>query len=462
MITKFIDREFELEALERRYKQKGFQFIPIYGRRRIGKTELILHFINNKKSIYFLATAGSKKENIENFKEAAKNVIDLSFIADDWKSIFEYIAKNARERIVIAIDEFPYLLEAERGLSSIFQYIIDRYLQNTNIFLILCGSSLGMMYRDVLNYKAPLYGRRTGQLEIAPLRFKDVVKFFENKSIEEIIKIYSICDGIPAYLKEFTEDKNLFRLMREKVLERDAVLREEVPFLLRQEFRDPKTYMSILSAISLGHRSLGKIINYCGFSNKPGIMPYLYTLEYLKYIRREVPITETLRSKKGLYFIRDNFFDFWFKFVRKNLSLIDVDIHAAICEIKKTFNAHVGFVFEKVCREFLIESKIFGFTNIGRWWHKDKEIDIVGLNDQTKQILFAECKWQEKLNPKPILESLTEKSRYVQWHNENRREYFAIFAKSFSKKPEDFEGRPVFCFDLRDLERILRERFINK
>ncbi len=458
MITKFINRETELNALERRYKEKGFEFIPIYGRRRVGKTELILQFIKNKKAIYFLATSGSKKENITRFKQAASHIIDLSLVRDDWESIFEYIKDKVKDRLVIVIDEFPYLVETQKGLSSIFQRIIDTILKDTNIFLILCGSSLSMMYKEVLSYKAPLYGRRTGQIYLDALKFKDVIKFFPNKNLEEIIKIYSICGGIPAYLKEFVGNKNVFSLIKEKILEKDAVLREEPVFLLRMEFRDPKTYSSILTAISLGNRTLGKIINYCGFPNKTGIMPYLQNLEYLEYVKREVPITETLRSKKGLYFIKDNFFDFWFKFVRPNLSLLEQDVNSVIEIIKENFENHVSFIFENVCKEMMFYLRPIDFTKIGRWWHKDNEIDIVAINEKTKEILFAECKWQNKVNAEKIVKKLSEKSKFVKWHNEKRKESFAIFAKSFSKRIKEWQGKPVYCFDLKNIEKILKKK----
>ena len=457
MLTKFfIDRDAELKALEKRYKRRGFEFIPVYGRRRVGKTELILRFIKGKKAVYFLASAASKKENIQRFKQAARQVIDLSSVKDDWESIFSYLKRNIDERLVIVIDEFPYLLDTEKGVSSIFQRIIDLTLQDSNIFLILCGSSLGMMYKEVLSYKAPLYGRRTGQIHLKPLRFEHALEFFPNKSLEEVVNIYSICGGMPAYLKEFRSDKPLFSLIREKVLEKDAVLRDEVPFILRMEFRDPKTYSSILSAIALGNKTLGKIINYCGFQNRTGIMPYIYTLEQLEYLERQVPITEPLRSKKSLYVIKHNFFEFWFKFIMPNLSMLEQDVEAVVKSIKKDFNSYVSFKFEHVCREALFYIKPFAFTKIGKWWFKDKEIDIVALNDQKKEILFAECKWQSNVNAERIVKDLAEKAKFVQWFNNERKESFAVFAKSFKKRLNSFEGKPVYCFDLKDLEKVFK------
>lgn len=454
MITKFCNRKEELSFLNEKHESGKFQFIPIYGRRRIGKTELILQFIKDKRAIYFLATAGTKKENIGRFKAAARHLVDLSLVRDDWEAIFEYIKKNLGEGVVIVIDEFPYLVEAEEGLSSIFQASVDLHLKDSNLFLILCGSSLSMMYRDVLGHKAPLYGRRTGQIHLKELRFKDVTDFFE-KPLDETIKIYAICGGVPAYLNEFGEKKPLFQLVEEKILAKNAVLREEVPSLLRQEFRDPKVYMAILSAISLGFRNLGKIVNYCGFENKTGIMPYLYALESLGHVRREVPVTEGARSRKGLYYINDKFFEFWFKFVRRNYDLVEQDTGKAMEKIKPEFEGHVGLVFEHVCKEVLLGSDVPTFTKVGKWWHKDREIDIVALNEVKKQILFAECKWQSKVDAEKVLQDLREKAELVGWHRDKREEHYAVFAKSFRK---EIREPNVVLFDLEQLGRIFGVR----
>jgi hypothetical protein len=307
-----------------------------------------------------------------------------------------------------------------------------------------------MMYREVLTYRAPLYGRRTGQINLRELRFKDVARFLD-KPLEEVINIYAVCGGVPAYLTEFRERRPLFRLVRQKILERGGVLREEVPFLLRQELRDPKVYMAILSAISLGYRNLGRIINYCGFSSKTGIMPYLRTLEYLDYIRREVPVTETLRSRKGLYFINDNFFNFWFCFVRNNLYIIEQDVKKGLREIKKKFNTYVGFVFEDVCEQFLWEDRRIAFNRIGRWWHRGEEIDRVALDEENRKIIFVECKWQDNVDAEDIISELQEKAGQVAWNSDKREEHYIVFAKSYKKK---IEGADISLFDLKDLEKV--------
>lgn len=449
MITKFVNRSQELELFNARYKNNSFEFIPVYGRRRTGKTELILHFIEDKNAIYFLATAGTKKENIENFKKSAKSIIDLNSIKDDWQAMFEHIKNNIKSRLVIVIDEFPYLVDTEQGLSSMFQSIIDLHLKHSNIFLILCGSSLGMMWKEVLAYKAPLYGRRTGQLEIKPLLFNEVMKFLD-KPFEDIIRIYAITGGVPAYLKEFTDNKPVHRLISEKILARGTLLREEPIILLREEFRDPRIYLSILSSLSLGHRKLSEIISNSGFENKTSITPYLQNLENLGYIHRELPVTDKATSKRGLYFINDVFFNFWMRFVRKNMDTIERDISMAGRQIEKEFNMHVAFVFEEVCKQALWKLMPIQFQKLGRWWHKEREIDLVGLNEQEKEILFAECKWQENVNAEKLLHELHEKSKFVLWNNDNRREFYCVMAKSFSSRPKISN---VFLFDLKDMEK---------
>ena len=453
----FIGRKSELEFLNSAYKRGGFQFVPIYGRRRIGKTELILQFIKDKKAIYFVATSGTKNENIERFKVAAKEIIDLSFIRNEWEDIFEYMAKNIKEEVILAIDEFPYLVDSERGLSSIFQKSVDEYLKSSNIFLILCGSSLSMMWKEVLAYKAPLYGRRTGQIELKPFRFPEVMEF-TGKGIEDSLRIYSVCGGVPAYLKEFQSNKGLFDNIKEKILARGSVLNEEALFLMRQEFREPKVYMSILSALSLGMNSLGKIISFCGFRDKAGIVPYLHNLESLHYIKRELPVTESLRSKKGNYVITDNYFSFWFRFVRPNESLADENPNDAIKLIKKDFDLYVSKIFENVCRSELISIIPSRFSAIGRWWGKTpdgvEEIDIVAFNGETKDILFAECKWKNKEMKIKDFFSLVAKADHVEWNKGKRTESFALFSRNgFDKKLIEYarENR-ILLYTIRDID----------
>jgi uncharacterized protein len=450
MITQFVDRESELQALNLAYDKPSFNFYPIYGRRRTGKTELIKQFIKDKPHIYFLATEGTEKENIKNFKHAAKKIINIDFINDDFEDIFKYIIQNMQEKIIIVIDEFPFLVKANKAISSKFQYLIDEYLSKTKLFLILCGSSIGMMFKEVLGYRAPLYGRRTGQIEVRPFLFNDVRQFLD-KPIEECIRIYGACGGVPFYLKEFVEKKDFFQLVEQKVLSPDTILNKEAEFLLREELDEISRYASILSAISLGNTKVGDIMNYCGFKERLNIAPYLNVLERLGIIEKEIPITSNLKAR-GIYKIKDQFFRFYFQYVRPNESILTDNRKEIVTLIKKEYDTYIGTIFEVIAKEFI--SKKIRSSNIGRWWYQEEEIDIVSLNENTKEIYFFECKWKDLTlsQAQKILEKLQEKTLYVDWHNKKRKEHYGIIARTIQQK-EQLLQNGFLAYDLKDWDK---------
>ncbi len=456
----FIDRRRELNFLIERYGSNRAEFVIIYGRRRVGKTELIERFLSmdGVDGIRLLAREESKVLQLRRFKQTLSNYFNDRLLEGvefkDWDAFFEYISeKSKNDRIVIAIDEFQYLVKEDRSLPSALQEHWDRTLKNTKIFLILCGSSVSMM-EELLGYKSPIYGRRTGQILVRPFKFEDVFGYIGN--MEKAIEFYSVFGGTPAYIVEVEIEKSVIENIKNKILREDSFIYRDVEFLLKEELEEPRYYFSILLSLSKGNNKIGLICNDTGLS-KSIVNKYLSVLIDLHLVRRQIPVTESFKSKKGLYFITDNLFDFWFRFVYPNVEMIErgeVDL-VEEKEIKSYLNQFIGRKFESVCEDMLWKSRVFEFTKIGRWWHRDKEIDIVAMNEKTKEILFAECKWQNKVNAKNLCKELVEKSRHVIWNNEERQEYFAIFARSFSKRLDEFEGRKVYCFDLEDMEKVL-------
>lgn len=447
MITKFVDRNNELDALNTAYKKPSFSFYPIYGRRRTGKTELIKQFIKDKPHIYFLATEGTEKENITNFKHATKHLIDIDFITDDFDAVFRYIIQHVQKKIVIVIDEFPFLLKANKALSSTFQYLIDEYLIKTNLFLIVCGSSVGMMFQEVLGYRAPLYGRRTGQIEVRPLLFDDVRQLL-GKPVEECVQIYGVCGGVPFYLNEFVEKKDFFHLVEEKVLVPEALLNKETVFLLREELDELSRYASILSGISLGNTKLGDIMNFCGFKERLNISPYLNVLEKLGLIEKEIPITSGLKAR-GVYKIKDQFFRFYFRYVRPNESMLTDNRKEIVTSIKHDYDTYLGKIFEDIAKEFIRKKLLV--SNVGRWWYQEEEIDIVSLNETTREIFFFECKWKDLTltEAQKVLEKLQEKAPSVDWRNKKRKEQYGIIARRVEQK-ERLREKGFLVYDLKD------------
>ncbi len=465
MNQRFVNRKDELRFLEEYYKKKGSNLIIIYGRRRIGKTELIKNFIKSKKSVYYLCEREPIKRNAEKFKEIIAEKLGEEWLkevgVEDFESVFKAIEKRLKkEKIVIVLDEFPYLIEMNRGIVSHFQKIWDEILSNSKVFLILCGSSVGMMETEVLGYRSPLYGRRTGQWKLDELEIKFLRNFLPFYDFESILYAYSIIGGVPLYLLKFNPKKGIFENVKELFLWKGGFLYEEAENLLRQEFREPRNYMLVLRAIAEGKRKMGEISNETGL-DKSAVSRYLEILQTIKFIGFELPILESGKSKKRLYYLRDNYLNFWFRFIYPNKWLIEEGLGERVLEkIKSEFAVYFSTVFERISRKIILKN--FNFTRTGKQWGKipgrkeTYEIDIVALNEQTREILFAECKWQSRVNAEKVCKELVEKAEHVEWHRGRRKEILAVFAKSFSKRIDEFEGRKVFCFDLRDIERCLK------
>ena len=469
MIRKFVNRKEELEFLEREFMDTGLKVIILYGRRRVGKTELINQFCKDKPHIYFLADKRGTAINAREFAaNSARYFNDITPEVRNFDDALIYILKRTEDRkLIVTIDEFAYLVEKDDSIPSVFQKIVDVHLKGANTYLILCGSSISMM-EGILGYRSPLYGRRTGQWKVTPLRFKDSWSFLPRYSLEEFIEAFSVVGNIPAYLLQFDDSADIYENIEKGILRRGNPLYEEVEFILRAELREPSVYMSVVEAIANGVTKVTEIANRC-YINAKDIPKYLQVLQRLQLVQRVVPITERkTKTKKAIYQISDNFFRFWFRFVYPNRSDVEGgEVDRALSKIRAEFNLYVGRIFEQVCREFLEEVNHraglpFHFTKIGNWWghfredgvRKEIEIDIVALNEDTRDILFAECKWLNKKVGINTYHNLMEKSTRVEWHLDKRKEYFALFSKA-GFTPE-LKKENIILFDLKEIEKIKR------
>ncbi|QXJ34852.1 archaeal ATPase, fused to C-terminal DUF234 domain [Saccharolobus shibatae] len=409
-----VDRERELQALKKRLSSNDLELIIIYGRRRIGKTFLILNAVNGYDFIYYLAT---EKNNLIKFKELAESKYEeIKYVKENWEAIFHYL----RDKIII-IDEFPYMIKEDESVLSTFQKIVDETLKGSKTKLILLGSSVSMM-EDAISYKSPLYGRRAASIELKELKFKDLKGF--NLSLIDAIHVYGFAGGVPFYL---TKVKTPFlKWINAELKEVDSFIKDEIDFMLRYEFSEIGTYKEILHAISFGKNTLGEIKDFVRISGD--VSSYLNKLEKIGIIGKEFPY----KMKKGArYYIKDNFTLFWFTFIYPNLSLIE----EGIFEIKEDeYNVYLGRIFEKIAREYV---KDVYKVKIERLWFKDVEIDIYGDG------IAGECKWSEGINGEKVLYEL---KRKVEDLGLDVKKYL-IFAKSFSKTNEEAE-----FIDLKKLE----------
>jgi AAA+ ATPase superfamily predicted ATPase len=450
----FLDRAVELNYLDNLYKQSGFKLVVIYGRRRVGKTELIKQFIKDRNGNYLLLTNESLYENIKELKRlfarilAKEHFTELS--VDNLFDLFKYFKQevNPNEKIIIALDEFPYLLDINRGILSTFQKIIDELLKETNIMLVLSGSSMSIMEGEVLGYRTPLYGRQLNSWKLQPLSFSVLLELYEK--IELALNVYFVYGSIPYYFLFFDKDKSFLKNISSTVLTKGYGLYEEPLILLRQEFRQEKTYKLLLKYISQGYRTIGKLCAVTGL-DKSNISKYLDTLVEVGLIRHIIPFG---MKRKGIFEIVDPFIDFWFKYVYVHRSELELgDQESTLKDFKKSKEQHFGKKFEYLVED-LIRQRIFPqliCTSLSKWWHKNQEIDIIGSS--LEQLLFVECKWKSRVNAEKIALDLLKKTEVFPT---DKNKVLAIFAKSFSRRIDCIKGVPVQCFDLSDIESNLQ------
>jgi AAA+ ATPase superfamily predicted ATPase len=461
----FINRQQELEFLQRKYNSNKAELILIYGRRRIGKTELINEFSKRLNAMYFFGRSESKKDTTDRF-----NLMFMEFFNDislvrsplqNWDQFFDYLEEKSQDRIVLIIDEFPLIVDKFPEILSILQDKWDNILKNSRLMLILCGSSVSMMEKYTLDYQSPLYGRRTGQWLVDKLDIIHLRDFFPIYTTEDLLILYSTIDSIPGYLIKFSGDVSIWENIESNMLSKGEFLYEEVEILLREEMRDPSNYMSILSAVAGGLTSFNEIYNKTGL-DKSLLSKYLFVLDKLKIIKKNLPITDSykgrLKARGAKYSINDNFFDFWFRFVFPNLAQLELGNSTIVLEhIKKDFPPYLGGKFEQFVIELFPHLGLLAYTRIGKWWFKDKEIDIVAINEMTNDVLFCECKWQERKTDVSILEQLMNKAVHVEWNNDIRKNHYAVFSKSgFTVEAEKFADNNNFkLISLQDLDDML-------
>ena len=437
----FYCRNNELRKMEKKYQDGAFECIVIYGRRRVGKTALINAFCKGKKSIYFSALDTTPRENLRALSKAIYGYENSNTaMAPEYSSFDDALAKISQlakeERVIFVIDEYPYLAKSEPSISSRLQHLIDHVWKDSNMYLILCGSSMSFMEYQVLGYESPLYGRRTAQFKIEALNYKETAVFNPELSVEDNALIYGITGGVPHYINKLAVKHNLDEAILENVLDAASYLYEEPGNLLKQELREPGVYNSIITAIAEGTSKMNEISTKTGMESGP-CTKYIKVLMDLGILKRETPITEK-EGKKSVYMITDNLFRFWYRFVPQNITAITSGRIETIYErgIKRHFADYMGLVFEKMCRDYLMyyaENMPIELRDIGQWWGTDNrnkkqvQIDIVGTPIEGKEYIIGSCKYKQEPVGVDEYELLKE---YADAFGKGEKYHFYIFSKA--------------------------------
>lgn len=445
---KFIGRKREMEKLESEYSRDS-SFVVIYGRRRVGKTTLIKEFLKDKTAFYFLATEEIESQSMKRLAgvvaRTTKNRLLQNATFTDWLDLFQVIADYEPEKKkVFVIDEFPYLVKTNSAFPSILQNAWDEVLKDKKVMLILSGSLIGMMQKHALSYDSPLYGRRTSQMRLAPLLFTDIYAV-QSLSFTESVEQYAVTGGVPKYLEFFEDGRELTEQIKDAVLSKNGFLYEEPFFLLKSESMTAVNYFSIIKAIADGNHKIGKIAGVLGIESSK-LTPYLSTLSDLGFVEKRTPVTEKNpeKSRKGLYFIADNFIRFWFKYVYPYKGELELDnMQIVLVEMKKDFETKfVAFAYEDICKDIfanLCKRGVIDFvpSRIGAYWLNDytgdTEIDVMAVDNQNKRIFAGECKYHRNPVDASVYYALKEK---VLDAGEIRKSYpvydviYGVFSKS--------------------------------
>lgn len=401
----FFGRSRELAVLEAAWRAPGGVMLPVYGRRRVGKSELIVRFQKGKQgAVYFMGKRAPAELQIREFLETAAGALGEPLLAAHpaagWAEALRLVEDRwkGKGKLILALDEFQWICESSPELPSVIQEAWDRRWRKSNVMLILCGSCLGFMEREVLGKKSPLFGRRTGQMLLRPFGYREAALFHPHYSVVDQARTYFICGGMPYYLKAFQQSRSVEQNIAATLFDEMGVLYREPDFLLREELRELANYHSILMALAAGHTANSAIAAATHIGDR-ALHFYLNTLMELGYITRRYPLTGAAPVARHVrWSLDDPLLRFWFRFIFPNMSRIARSTpHQAVQEIvKPQMDAYFGGCFERLCREALAElyaaEGITANFESGEYWDRDSQIDIVGLRGDGWTDL-GECKW---------------------------------------------------------------------
>ena len=466
-----INRTRELGYLDTRYAGRRSEIVVLYGRRRVGKTSLLHHWVENKPHLFFFATEDDSATLLRRFsqliQQAAGQTVDPAFSYPDWESALRALIPLASSgRFVVVIDEFPRLVAAYPPITSYLQMVWDMALQHTQIFLILTGSLLSVMRRELLAADSPLYLRHTWPFELKPLTVSDLPAFFPGYSADALIETYAIFGGLPYYLISIDPTADLLTNIRHHVLSPTGSLLNEIPLQLHLELQgmDVRLYMRVLQAIAKGAHTRQAIVQAAGLQDK-NLSHYLHTLQELGLVVAREPLDRNPTSHRwALYHLSDPFLSFWHRYVEPHLAELEIGVgqEAAWQTIRMELSQVTAPIWEQVARLHLLsQSRQQGLppiSEVGSWWNRQAQLDVVGLDRHSKSVVFGEARWRQEPFTRQHLEYLIAQSQaWLHGSDTHWDVYYAIYARNPAPGLQDMvEGeRNLFLFTP---ERVVREK----
>lgn len=429
-MEQFVNRNRELDQLTSCYESDDAECIVLYGRRRLGKSELVRQSIADRDdAVYYQAVESTAENQLEQFVNTVTTTFpQLERLRQDWETLLEALGD---ENAIVVIDEFPFLIEEDDSLPSRIQRVWDTHLQETSMTLVLVGSSISVMEEKVLAGGSPLYGRRTATIDLEPLSLDDVAAFAPEYDEETTLKTWAIYGGTPFYLQTLDPTRSLAENVQRSILSEQGLLYSEPEFLLRTELQQPNTYFSILRAIAHGRRTPNEIAGMAGVESQ-SLSTYLQKLRRLRLVERHIPVTASpTSSKRGRYRLESPLFRFWFRFVygcQDQLGLLGDDAFDEV--VAPALADYVSPLFERACQNALPVLVDRQFQAVGQWWFKEHELDVLGLADDG--LVAGECKFTSSPVSEGVLADLERTTEQVQWSQEpaDADTQYVLFSRS--------------------------------
>jgi hypothetical protein len=439
----FFDREAEIAVLDALGRRRAAQLVAVFGRRRIGKTALLVHWLDTRRArgTYWVAYRSTSARLLARFSQALQpllGVADAGFSFSSWEAALEQLARACRHRPAwVVIDELPYLMESVPSFATTLQAVWDHALRHGHARLILAGSHYHMMQQTFGSQRGALFGRATATLHLEEVDTRGMSLFLPQYSPEQLVETYSVVGGVPKYLEMWSDRRPVLRNVRDVVLGPETVFRNEPAFLVQDEIADPRTYLAILEAIGSGARRPVQIAKSSGVQ-LAHIGRYLHTLAALRFTRRVVSAEArgAAAARNARHEIRDPYLRFHFAFVQPHLRLLEQGRLDRLMEvIRAGFDAHVGRTgYEEICRRHVARladrnELPFEALQVGRLWDRGIEIDVAALDARGRVALVGECRWRRRRMGVEDLESLVARASRAKKLGALRRHY-ALFSRA--------------------------------
>ena len=415
----FYGRENERKKLCTMFHSDGQMISLIYGRRRIGKSELIKQVLKETdiKSVYYECKQTTEQNNVDSLAELIGEAFDFPKPAfENMEVLLRFLfQKSEKEPMILVLDEYPYLRENSKGLDSVLQSVIDHYKDTSNMKLIVCGSYVDTM-KALLERQNPLYGRIDLTLNLKPMDYYESALFYPEFSEEDKVRLFSVFGGIPYYNRLIDEKKSVRENIIELIASSGARLENEVAMYLNSEISKITNANEVFEALAKGFSRYKDILDQSNVSSGPALIDILDKLMRMDVVAKEAPINDENNRKKSGYFISDNLSLFYYKYIFRNMSrmnIMDPDVFYDKYIAEDFETKYVPKSFERICKQYLIRKNRKGqmdeiFEKIGKYYYDDPvekrngEFDIVTLDD--KGYIFYEAKFRKE----PVTESIVQ------------------------------------------------------